>query len=95
MEIFVDDTYCLARAEYLDNILLGLNHFHKNIKFTFEIEKDKIIPFLDILRLKLQCIGKRHIDLHMSWYSFSPKIWKWGTLKTLVQRAHINCSTEK
>ena len=28
-------------------------------------------------------------------YSFSHKSWKWGTLKTLVRRAHINCSTEK
>ena len=34
-------------------------------------------------------------DLHMNWYSFVPKSWKWGTLKTLVWRAHINCSTEK
>ena len=31
----------------------------------------------------------------MNWYSFVPKSWKWGTLKALVRRAHINCSTEK
>ena len=31
----------------------------------------------------------------MNWFSFLPKNWKWGTLKTLVRRAHINCSTEK
>ena len=31
----------------------------------------------------------------MNWYSFAPKIWKWGTVKTSVRRAHINCSTEK
>ena len=37
---FVDNTYCLARLEYIDNILLALNSFHKNIKFTFEIEKE-------------------------------------------------------
>ena len=37
---FVDDIFCLARLEYIDNILLALNSFHKNIKFTFEIEKD-------------------------------------------------------
>ena len=63
---FVDDTYCLARLEYIDNILT-LNSFHKNKKFTFEIEKDKSIPFPDILiirkRLKLQCIGKRHVPI--------------------------------
>ena len=28
-------------------------------------------------------------------YYFAPKSWKWGTLKTLVRIAHINCSTEK
>ena len=31
----------------------------------------------------------------MNCYSFAPKSWKWGTLKTLARRAHINCSTEK
>ena len=49
---FVDDTYYLARLEYKDKILLALNSFHKNIKFTFEIEKDNTIPFLDILIIR-------------------------------------------
>ena len=40
---FVDFTYCLARSEYVDNIL-ALNSFHKNIKFTIVIEKDNTIP---------------------------------------------------
>ena len=31
----------------------------------------------------------------MNWYSFVPKNWNWGTLKTLVPREHFNCSTEK
>ena len=62
----------MARSEYIDNILLALNSFHKNIKFTFEIEKDNTIPFLDILitkkheRFKLQCIGKRHVPICIS-----------------------------
>ena len=49
---FVDDTYYLARLEYKDKILLAHNSFHKNIKFTFEIEKDNTIPFLDILIIR-------------------------------------------
>ena len=49
---FVDDIYCLARSEYRKNMLLALNSFHKNIKFTFEIEKDNTIPFLDILIIR-------------------------------------------
>ena len=31
----------------------------------------------------------------MNWYSFVCKSWKWGTLKTSVRRAYINCSIEK
>ena len=98
---FVDDIFCLARLEYIDNILLALNSFHKNIKFTFVIEKYNTIPFLDILiRRKPETIEttvyrkKTCTDSYMNWYSFVPKNWKWGTLKTLVRRAHINCSTE-
>ena len=49
---FVDDIYCLARSEYRKNMLLALNSFHKNIKFTFEIEKDNTIPFLEILIIR-------------------------------------------
>ena len=98
---FVDDTYCLAKLEYIDNILT-LNSFHKNKKFTFEIEKDNTIPFPDILIIrkpgKIETTVYRKktcTDLYMNWYSFVSKSWKWGTLKTLVQRRHINCSTEK
>ena len=85
---FVDDTFCLARLEYIDKILLALNSFHKNIKFTFEIEKDNTISFLDILIIrkpgKIETTVYRKktcTDLYMNWYSFVPKSWKWGTLK--------------
>ena len=98
---FVVDTYCLARSEYIDNILLALNSFHKNIKFAIEIEKDNTIPFLDILIIrkpgKIETTVYRKktcTDLYMNWYSFAPKSWKWGTLKTVVRRAYLNCSTE-
>ena len=51
---FVFDTYCWARSEYIDNVFLALNSFHKNIKFTIEIEieKDNTISFLDILIIR-------------------------------------------
>ena len=92
----------MARSEYIDNKLLALNSFHKNIKFTTEIEKDNTIFFLHILiitkfgKIEITVYRKKtNTDLYMNWYSFAPKRWKWGTLKTLVRRAHINCSTEK
>ena len=49
---FVDNTYCLAKSEYMANILFALNSFHKKINFTIEIEKDNTIPFLDILIIR-------------------------------------------
>ena len=92
----------MARSEYIDNIILALNSFHKNIKFTTEIEQDNTIPFLDILIIrkpgKIQTIvyrKKKSTDLDINCYSFASKSWKWGILKTLVRRAHINCSTGK
>ena len=95
-------TIDIAWLGYIDNILLALNSFHKNIEFTFEIEKGNNIPFLYILIIrksgKIETTVCRKItctDLYMNWYSFTSKSWKWGTLKTLVPIVHINCSTEK
>ena len=99
---FVDDTYCFAKSEYTNNILLALNSFHQNIKFTIEIEKDDAIPFLDVLIIrkagKIETTVHRKktcTDLYMNWYSCAPNNWKWRTLRTLVRRAHVNCFTKK
>ena len=96
---FVDDTYCFAKSEYTNNILLALNSFHQNIKFTIEIEKEDAIPFFDVLIIrkarKIETTVYRKktcTDLYMNWYSYAPNNWKWGTL---VLRAHVNCSTIK
>ena len=98
---FVDDTYCFAKSEYTNNILLSLNSFHQNIKFTIEIEKDDAIPFLDMLIIrkagKIETTvyrKKTYTDFYMNWYSYAPNNWKWGTLRTLVRRAHVNSSTK-
>ena len=31
----------------------------------------------------------------MNWYSFAPKTWKTGTLKSLIKKAILICSTEE
>ena len=72
---FVDDTYCFAKSEHTNNILLALNSFHQIIKFTVEIEKDDAILFLDVLIIrKVRKIEttvyrkKTCTDLYMKWY---------------------------
>ena len=31
----------------------------------------------------------------MNWHSFAPKLWKTGTLKSLIERVILICSTEE
>ena len=33
-------------------------------------------------------------DIYLNWNSFCPQSWKRGTLRSLVQRAHLICSIE-
>ena len=49
---FVDDTICFAKMDSLNCILLTINSFHKNIKFTIEIEQNSMILFLYVLLLR-------------------------------------------
>ena len=49
---FVDDTICFAKIDSLNYILLTINSFCKNIKFTMEIEQNSTIPFLDVLLIR-------------------------------------------
>ena len=83
-------------------MLSVLNSFHKNIKFTFEEEKDNKISFLDVLILRngssIEITVYRkftHNDVYLHWGSFSLNSWKVGALKTLLLRAFVVCSNEQ
>ena len=82
-------------------MLSVLNSFHKNIKFTFEEEKDNKISFLDVLILRngssIETTVHRNFthDVYLHWDSFSPNSWKVGTLKTLLLRAFVVGSNEQ
>ena len=41
----------------MDKVLYFINNFLKNIKFTYEIEKDFILPFLDVKILRRENDG--------------------------------------
>ena len=78
-----------------------MNSFDENIQFTFESESKGILPFLDVLL----CINGRVLttavyrektnnDIYLNWNAFAPVSWKRGTLRALLQRAYLVCSTE-
>lgn len=47
---YVDDTFAIWAHEMnkLNEFLLFINSFHSNIKFTMEIKKEGLLPFLDV-----------------------------------------------
>ena len=46
---YVDDVFVLLKSEnHVDNLLFSLNCKHPNIRFAYEIEKDRSLAFLDI-----------------------------------------------
>ena len=100
---YVDDTFTFIKNGEVNNVKNELNNFHPNIKFTFEKEKDGTISFLDVKVLK-NPNGTFNTDIHrkktdtnvyLNWKSFAPKTWKIGTLKGLIRRAYVVCSTEE
>ena len=64
------------------------------------MEVDSKLAFLDILLYHdghdIITIVYRKVtnnDAHLNWYSFCPREWKRGTLRSLAQRAYIICSS--
>ena len=46
---YVDDTFAFYKPNTEQEIQLGLNSFHENIKFTYKLEQYNNISFLDVL----------------------------------------------
>ena len=47
---YVDDTY--IKKESIEHVLSKLNGYHDNIEFTYEIENNGKLPFLNVLVLR-------------------------------------------
>ena len=92
----VDDIFCLVENEFVaKDFLTYLNNKHPNIKFTMEIEKDKMIPFLDVLITSpeegnfLTSVFRKSTftGLLLNFTSYTPLSYKLGLIKTLIHRA--------
>ena len=81
---YVDDIYVYVSPEKVDFILTKLNSYHPNIQFTFELEKNKQITFLDVLVKRTvanqieTCVHRKETstDLYSNWNSHAPMEWK-------------------
>ena len=87
---YVDDTICFIKLTSINKVLETLNSYHKNIKFTIEIETENKISFLDVLLIHSNSLISTKVyrkntntDIYINWKSFTPNSWKWGRLKNL------------
>ena len=88
----------IGSIEYIRSML---NSFAKNIQFTYEVESNAKLPFLDMLLMRnhndiTTTVYLKHSnsDVYLYWDSFTPITWKRGTLKTLAERAYFIRSTQ-
>ena len=98
---YVDDTISWIEDSSGELVIKKLHSFHQNIKFTYEMENEGTILFLDVLLIRTENSGKLETkvyqkktdsDIHLHWNAFTPIKWKKGTLRTLLLRALNNCS---
>ena len=99
---YVDDTHAYVEPTKVEFILNKLNNYHPNINFTFELEKNNEINFLDVLikrvnnnKLETGVYRKpTSTDIYINWNAHAPTEWKIGTLRNLIKRAKLICSDE-
>lgn len=101
---YMNDTFTLISKDEIGNVLNTLNGFHPSIKFTYEKENFNEISFLDVQvkryvdspTLKTDIYRKKtDTNIYINWNSFSPNVWKIGTLKGLLRRACKVCSEKE
>ena len=76
-----------------------LNTKHKNIKFIYEKQIDNKLPFLNIFisnneNLQISVFHKKtYTGLLLNYFSFVPDSYKYGLIKTLIDRMYRINST--
>ena len=99
---YVNDSITTIKLISIDHVLMILNTFHKNIQFTYELEINNKISFLNVLlirkndTLETTIFGKSiNNEVYRYWDSFAPKNWKRSTLRSILARAYKICSTKE
>jgi hypothetical protein len=98
---YVDDTFVLLeKGSKVEEVVEVLNSKHANIKFTFEEEKKKKIPFLDVSVTRSGDSFHTTVyhkptftGVYLNWFSLTAKEYKIGLIRCLVDRAWRICSS--
>ncbi|XP_045535026.1 uncharacterized protein LOC123721196 [Papilio machaon] len=101
---YVDDVFCIMRGNQADIecYLSYLNSIHDKIKFTCEVEKERKLPFLDVL-VKVRPDGSlghsvyrkpTHTDRYLHASSHHHPLHLNAVVTSLVNRAHDLCDKD-
>ena len=98
---YVDD--CLAifsNHEEIKQFYQEINNIHTNIKFTYELEENGKIPFLDVFIEKrnqsfISSVNRKKTNtgLNTNWKSFIPFKYKINIIKCLIDRSYKICNS--
>ena len=94
---YVDDIFVLLRSnEHVSRLANYLSSKHPNIRFTYEIEKDNCLPFLDVNVYRdtdkfSSTVHRKHTfsGVFTNYNAFMPEIYKTGLISTLLYRAYM------
>ena len=96
----MDNTITFVKIRSVEYLLSFLKNFHPKIKFTYEMEFESKLAFLDNLPHRdghdiIKTVYRKvtNNDVYLNWYSFCPREQKRETFRSLVQRAYIICSS--
>ena len=98
---YVDDIFVLMRSsEHVAKLATYLSSKHPNIRFTYELENNDTLPFLDVnvFRDASKFSSSVHRKMTFSgvysnFSSFMPDTYKKGLVSTLLYRAYMICSS--
>ena len=97
---YVDDIITAIPVNCVGAFLNYLNSVNENIQFTYEMEKDLSIPYLDLV-IRRQTSGhlqfsvfrkSTHTDQYLNANSYNPMTHKIATASTLFRPAETHCS---
>ena len=100
---YFDDTFAIFDHEAeADEFLIKLNCLYSSLKLTFETEKDKCLPFLNVyvdgtdIGFEISVCRKPTFTGHyLRWESFGPLKRNVSLISTLVHRALMICTKRR
>ena len=98
---YADDTFTFVNEECIIFVLEQLNSYHETLLFTYELETERTLPFLDIpvirkyIRFKITVYSKStNINIYLYWLLHAPSTSQRRMLTLLLNNAYKLFSTD-